>query len=57
MMQMKKAKTLEPLARKVRWQRKVRHQSGVEKLKVLPEVKEGRPLDAAGDDRPWMASI
>jgi hypothetical protein len=36
---------------------KVRHQSGVEKLKVLPEVKEGRPLDAAGDDRPWMAGI
>ncbi len=43
----------DPLARKAGWERKVRHQSRLEKLKALPKVKEGRLLD---DDRAWMAA-
>ena len=35
----------EPLARKrAGWERKIRHQSRVEKLRELPRVKEGRLL-------------
>ncbi len=34
----------EPLARKKEWERKIRHQSRVEKLRELPRVKEGRLL-------------
>ena len=47
---MKKVKTQAALARKKEWERKLRHQSRVEKLKAMPKVKEGRLLD----DRLWM---
>jgi hypothetical protein len=48
---MRKGRVVEPLARKRRWERKVRHHSRVEKLKAMPRVKGGRLLD---DDRAWM---
>jgi hypothetical protein len=48
----------EPLARRGGWERKLRHQSRVEKLAMMPKVKDGRPLnngDAGRDDeRAWM---
>jgi hypothetical protein len=48
---MRKGRVSEPLARKKGWERRLRHQSRVEKLKAMPKVKEGRPLD---DERAWM---
>jgi hypothetical protein len=48
---MRKGRVVEPLARKKGWERKLRHQSRVEKIKALPKVKEGRLLD---DRRSWM---
>ena len=52
---MKKVKTQAALARKKEWERKVRHQSRVEKLRQLRKVKEGRPLDdAPEDERAWL---
>jgi hypothetical protein len=47
----------EPLVRKARWERKIRHQARVEKLKELPKVKEGRLLEDVEDDldeRSWL---
>jgi hypothetical protein len=43
-----------PLAKKAGWERKLRHQSRVEKLRELPKVKDGRPLNYLDDERAWM---
>ena len=48
----------EPLVRKTGWERKIRHQSRVEKLRPMPRVKEGRPIDDdVKDERAWMADL
>jgi hypothetical protein len=49
---MRKGRVVEPLARKKGWERKLRHQSRVEKLKAMPRVHEGRTL--SDNDRQWM---
>jgi hypothetical protein len=46
-----RGKSLEPLVRRAAWERRLRHQSRVEKLAEKPKVREGRLLD---DDRAWM---
>ena len=51
----RKGRKAEPLARKAGRERKIRHQSRVEKLAVMPKVKDGRPLnDDREDERAWM---
>jgi hypothetical protein len=53
----RKGKSLEPLVRKAGWERKLRHQSRVEKLAARPKVKKGRLLDEdAEDERVWARS-
>jgi hypothetical protein len=44
----------EPLAKRAGWERKLRHQSRVEKLAAMPKVKAGRPLNNLDDQRQWM---
>ena len=39
-----------PLTRKRRWERKLRHQSRVERRKELPKVKEGKLLGRIADE-------
>jgi hypothetical protein len=34
----------QPMIRKREWERKLRHQTRIEKLKALPRVKEGKLL-------------
>jgi hypothetical protein len=52
---MKEKTEAAPLAPKRQWQRKLRHASRVQKLKALPKVKEGKPLECSiNDERAWM---
>jgi hypothetical protein len=48
-----KPKKPEPLAKRA-GERKLRHQSRVEKLAAKPRVKDGRPLNDLDDERQWM---
>jgi hypothetical protein len=48
---MRKGRAVEPLARKKQWERKLRHQSRVEKLKAIPRVKEGKLLNVDADEQ------
>ena len=50
----RKGRSLEPLVRAAGWERKLRHQSRVEKSAAMPKVKDGRPLNDLDDERAWM---
>ena len=47
-------KHTEPLAQKSVKERKLRHKSRSEKLKALPRVREGRPLNDLDAERQWL---
>ena len=50
----RKGRQIETRARKKNWERKLRHRYRVEKLAMMPKMKNGIPLNDLEEERAWM---